>query len=167
MMRARLRATSSRSHSPTRLALRPTLTRRPSSASTLMFSASIEPPTWSMMTSTPRPPVLRSTASPQPASRVSTTSCAPSSRSACALAGVRVVAMTGSAPSWRAIWIAAVPTPDGAAVTITDSPLVMPPLVTSASCAVTNTFGIAAASGHERPSGVRINARRAATTYCA
>ena len=65
-----------------------------------MLSASIGPPTWSMMTSTPRPPVARITASTHlPASRVSTISWAPSARSASALAGVRVVAITGFAPT--------------------------------------------------------------------
>jgi hypothetical protein len=99
-----------------------------------------------------------------PASRVSTTSCAPSARSASALAGVRVVAITGFAPTWRAIWIAAVPTPDGPAVTITDSPGRTAALVTRASWAVTNTFGIDAASAHDMPAGIRISDRWWATT---
>src|SRR5215510_5792499 len=160
MIDARLRAISSRSQSPTRPPLRPTLTSRALSAITRMLSASIGPPTWSMITSTPRPPVARITASTHlPASRVSTTSWAPSARSASALAGVRVVAITGFAPMWRAIWIAAVPTPDGPAVTITASPGRAAALVTSASCAVTNTLGIEAASAHDRPAGIFMSDR--------
>src|SRR2546422_3504491 len=67
MIDARLRAISSRSQSPTRPALRPTLTSRPFRASTWLLSASIGPPTWSMIASTPRWPVAVITASVQPA----------------------------------------------------------------------------------------------------
>src|ERR1700722_12462923 len=61
------------------------------------------------------------------------------------------------APRNRASLIAAVPTPDAAAVIITDSPLLNSAAVAIASCAVTKTLGIDAASAQDRESGIRIN----------
>jgi len=60
-----------------------------------------------------------------------------------------------------------VPGPDGAAVTITDSPEATAALVTMASCAVTYTLGMAAASAHDMPSGIRISARCGTATNSA
>ncbi|CAB4661633.1 unannotated protein [freshwater metagenome] len=60
------------------------------------------------------------------------------------------------APSARQIWIAAVPTPDPPACTIAHLPDVSPPCTTSASHAVINTSGIAAASCSDIPAGTAI-----------
>jgi len=60
-----------------------------------------------------------------------------------------------------------VPTPEGAAVTSTDSPAATCALVTIASCAVTKTFGMAAARDHDIPPGIRISAGTGAATNSA
>ena len=59
------------------------------------------------------------------------------------------------APIALAIWIAAVPTPDAPAWTSAQRPLVRPPCTTSASHAVRNTSGTAAASASGSPCGHR------------
>jgi hypothetical protein len=69
------------------------------------------------------------------------------------------VPMIGLAPSTRATWIAATPTPEDAALIRTDSPAWSPALVVRASWAVTKTLGIDAACSQLKPSGIGIAAR--------
>src|SRR5258708_19112750 len=120
-----------------------------------------------MIASTPRFCVAAITLLTHPSLLVSIASCAPSERKASAFAGDRVVAITGLHPRWRAIWIAAVPTPDGPAVTITASPGLTAAAVTIASCAVIKTLGMQAASTNDTPSGIPINARWFGAVYSA
>ena len=87
----------------------------------------------------------------------SNTRSAPSSRHASAFGAEQVTAIR--APIDFAIWIAAVPTPDAPACTSAHRPDVRPPWSTSASHAVRNTSGIAAASARLTDSGTRIACR--------
>ena len=120
------------------------------------------------MTSTPRPPVASSTLWGQSGRVVSTTTSAPRARRASPLEpGDRVVANTCRAPSSRAIWIEAVPTPDDPAVTMSVSPARSWALVTMASWLVMNTFGTAAASWKDQSSGTGTRKRASIVAYSA
>ena len=99
----------------------------------------------------------------QSAGERSSTRSAPSSRQASALPAEHVTATR--APIALAIWIAAVPTPDAPAWTSAQRPLVSPPCTTSASHAVRNTSGTAAASARSSPAGTG-SAWRAWVTTC-
>src|SRR5260370_26317127 len=107
-----------------------------------------------MIASTPRFCVAAITLLTHPSLLVSITSRAPSVRNPSAFAGDRVVAVTGFHPRWRAIWIAAVPTPDGPAVTITASPGLTAAARTIAPCAVIRTLRIQAGPAIDLPAGI-------------
>jgi len=80
------------------------------------------------------------------------------------VARLREVPIMILAPSAFAIWIAAMPMPDAAALTSTASPALKPPAVMIASCAVMKTLGKAAASAQLRFAGTVINARGSTST---
>jgi len=71
------------------------------------------------------------------------------------------------APIARQIWMAAVPTPDAPACTSAVWPGCKPPCNTSASHAVMNTSGIAAASASAMPRGVRMACAAGIVRYSA
>ncbi|MNN67039.1 hypothetical protein D3C81_1826510 [compost metagenome] len=71
------------------------------------------------------------------------------------------------APSADAAITEAMPTPPEAPLMNTVSPALSSPLLTSASWAVMNTLGNAAASAHDTSGGTGISASGAATTYWA
>ncbi len=71
------------------------------------------------------------------------------------------------APIALAIWIAAVPTPEAPAWTSAHRPLVSPPWTTSASHAVRNTSGIAAASAELTAVGTGSAWRACVATFSA
>ena len=168
MMLSRLRATRLRSISAARPPVRPTSIIRPHRARAWRLPARRGAPTVSMMTSTPRPPEASSTVAGQSGRVVSTTTSAPRACRASPLEpGDRVVANTCSAPSSRAIWIEAVPTPDDPAVTMSVSPALSRPLVTMASWLVMNTLGTAAASSQDQPSGTGTRKRASRVAYSA
>ena len=86
-----------------------------------MSSATYAPPTRSITTSTPRPPLISFTFSANFPPSTAIASPSPIGRARSSFAAVRAVPME-NAPMARAIWTAAVPTPLPAAWTSTVSP---------------------------------------------
>ena len=129
-------------------------TIRPSKATTLVEAAKASPPTGSNTIRAPLPPVMRITSAGTSVSWVAMTWRAPWAFRASALALVRVAAMV-SAPAQLASWMAAIPTLEEAAGTITKSP--GPALPTSITAmAVKYCIHTEAASSGPSQSGIGI-----------
>ena len=137
-----------------------TSTSRPLRASASMLPAMCGPPTSSRITSAPPSSLMRAKASSAPIAS------APSAATAARCCSLRTLATT-RAPSTRAIWTAAVPTPPLAPFTSTVSPATRPACRTRASNAVRKTSGTAAAWASSSESGTLASSRSAATTRVA
>lgn len=150
--------------------MRPTLIRQPlsASASASMLASRTEAPTQSITISTQRESVSRCTAGTNSSLSVAIDPKYPIiSGSRVSFSDARDTAITFPAPVWRAFCSAAVPTPDEAALTSPISPDWVCSFVTSASCAVTNTFGMTVACAKDSLPGMGISSRGSVTTYCA
>ena len=116
--------------------------------------------------STPFSPMTGAIAAPNPALPVTTPTSSPCGLSFSNFSAEREVPIT-LAPRYLASTSAVTPTPEGAAVTSTVSPLASWPLAKRASCTTTKTTGTQAASSHDKLAGTAIASRASTRQYSA